>query len=455
MGYELDRLMQMYGVRSPAISYTGAAPGTEGYGADQELYKKYKQDFLNQINSVNPYYAMPQFAALRPMGAPAPGMPGAAPAPGYAPTAPTPQAPSPLTALQEPTYSNAAPATPAPAVPAATAPLAALRPAAGGAASSYIEGPTSGPADDAAAAWGNMSPLEQAQYYSMHPTMAAITQLGQNIFGYTIPGMIQNALVPEDVQLAKDVANGNLLANYMAQYDHFGNLLTPTGLPANVTPNAANLSLTNGLVANLIGQQAAAPVEDAVPTISNAQAAQQAAAEYNASLGSGASNIGYDSGGFGSYGENAAPGGAPAPGAIDGGYGSYGENVAPSGDGGGGDGGSKMICTELHRQGLMPEEIFAADQAFGEILVRLHPETYAGYARWARHVVRWMRREDLFGRAVTKLAHIVATPWSREMARSMGVAAAPSLVGRAMMAVGLPLCKWLGSKTAEPRLKQA
>lgn len=197
-----------------------------------------------------------------------------------------------------------------------------------------------------------------------------------------------------------------------------------------------------------------------------------------------APTVGYDTGGFGAYGENVAPvdtgvvvggpigpqgaigtdlgllsdaavsGGAPAPGAIDGGYGAYGENVAPGGDGGGGgDGGSKMICTKLHELGKMPEEIFIADQAFGALMAKDEPETYDGYAVWARHVVRWMSREDWIGKAVVGIVHTIATPWSVAMAEQMGVNVKSNWFGRLLMTGGLQLCKMIGKMTHKGSLK--
>ncbi len=109
---------------------------------------------------------------------------------------------------------------------------------------------------------------------------------------------------------------------------------------------------------------------------------------------------------------------------------------APSaigGDGGGGPGGGKIICTKLHELGKMPTEIYEADQAFGAMLVSESPETYQGYACWAQHVVRWMGRDDLFGKFVVFAAYHIATPWSKAMAQEMGVKVASGWFGRFLM----------------------
>lgn len=258
-------------------------------------------------------------------------------------------------------------------------------------------------------AWGNLTPLEQAQFYSMHPTMAAITQTGQNLFGLTTLGQLQKAMVPEFVQQQKDIANGNLLANYMAQYDPFGNLLQPNqgmvqvaplnmrgeepaygGTPTtgydpggfgaygeNVAPTASLGNDVDGFGSYV--EQEGTPGEPSsgvvvggpigssyggvdVSAIGGYGALGQTApggAGFGMDLGFGegfdspaaaqeaadaAAAAAVNESSFGSYGENVAPSGAPAPGAPDGGYGSHGENVAPSGDGGGGGDGGGSGC---------------------------------------------------------------------------------------------------------------
>jgi hypothetical protein len=114
------------------------------------------------------------------------------------------------------------------------------------------------------------------------------------------------------------------------------------------------------------------------------------------------------------------------------------------GDGGGGGGGGKIICTKLHELGKMPREIYEADQAFGAILVQESPETYHGYACWAQTVVRWMSRDDWFGKFVIFAAYHIATPWSKAMAQEMGVKVESGWFGRFLMKQGLKVCRAIG-----------
>ena len=91
-------------------------------------------------------------------------------------------------------------------------------------------------------AWGNLTPLEQAQFYSMHPGLAKTTTTLIDGFGRTIPGMIQNYFVPNFVQQQKDIANGNLLKEYMQQYDYFGNPMAPSVLSTMSPQDQANIN---------------------------------------------------------------------------------------------------------------------------------------------------------------------------------------------------------------------
>ena len=126
--------------------------------------------------------------------------------------------------------------------------------------------------------------------------------------------------------------------------------------------------------------------------------------------------------------------------------------------GGGGGGGGKIICTKLYELGLMSKEIYLADQAFGAKLVEQSPDIYNGYRAWAEIVVDWMdgrgpkmmpwMTDEAFGQAAkswsTRWAQDIATPWAEEMAYQMGESLLPNNTGKAIMAVGTPICKAVG-----------
>ena len=128
-------------------------------------------------------------------------------------------------------------------------------------------------------------------------------------------------------------------------------------------------------------------------------------------------------------------------------------------EGGAGAGGDKIICTKLYELGLMSEEIYLADQAFGAELVQRSPDIYNGYRAWAEIVVDWMdgagpkimpwMTDEDFGVAVKKWsitwAQDIATPWAEEMAFKMGKKSQGSLTGRMITAAGIPICKLVGA----------
>lgn len=132
---------------------------------------------------------------------------------------------------------------------------------------------------------------------------------------------------------------------------------------------------------------------------------------------------------------------------------------------------SKIICTKLFEYGLMPQNIFEADQEFGARLIETHPDIYNGYRAWAEIVVDWMdgkgpkmmpwMSDEEFSVAAknwsTKWALDIATPWAEEMAHIMGAKEQGSLTGKMMFAFGIPICKvigvwqrWFGPSKKEP-----
>lgn len=138
--------------------------------------------------------------------------------------------------------------------------------------------------------------------------------------------------------------------------------------------------------------------------------------------------------------------------------GRFGINPRDGIEGQGGGGGGKIICTKLYELGLMDKEIYEADQAFGAKLVSVRPDIYNGYRAWAEIVVDWMdgngpnmmpwlpeqRRREITQRWSTSWAQEIATPWAEEMAYQMGQRTTGNVTGKAIMAIGTPICKAVG-----------
>lgn len=119
----------------------------------------------------------------------------------------------------------------------------------------------------------------------------------------------------------------------------------------------------------------------------------------------------------------------------------------------------KIICTKLYELGFLPEDVYNADQDFGERLVETHPDIYNGYVAWAQVVVDWMegngpqcmfwirneqKRRETQQKLSTSWARKIATPWAVHMAYIMGVEKKDSITGKVLMGVGAPICKIIG-----------
>ena len=107
-----------------------------------------------------------------------------------------------------------------------------------------------------------------------------------------------------------------------------------------------------------------------------------------------------------------------------------------TGDVGPGIGGEgTYICTELHRQGLMSDEIYEADAAFGRTLP---DEVMEGYSVFAIPVARWMAKSRL----LTAVIKPFALRWANHMAGS------ENWFGKWALKAGIPFCRFL-AKTQE------
>lgn len=91
-----------------------------------------------------------------------------------------------------------------------------------------------------------------------------------------------------------------------------------------------------------------------------------------------------------------------------------------------------VICTELHRQGLLPTDIYQKDSEYGKTLPI---EVLVGYTTIASPVVNLMKSSKLF----TKLISIPAINWAKHIS---GVQY--SYFGRSVQLIGEPICGLLG-----------
>ena len=121
---------------------------------------------------------------------------------------------------------------------------------------------------------------------------------------------------------------------------------------------------------------------------------------------------------------------------------------------------SKIICAKLYDFGLMDQNIWAADQAYGQWLRKKDRRVYRGYVRWARIVTAWMdgkgptympwildadKRSQAQKAAITDMAIKIGTPWSEHMAYLMGALPEDNVQGRILMEIGKPICRFVDS----------
>jgi hypothetical protein len=111
-------------------------------------------------------------------------------------------------------------------------------------------------------------------------------------------------------------------------------------------------------------------------------------------------------------------------------YKGYGGNNSGSG------GGNKIICNELYLQGYLSEDLWDADERYGEVLFATAPRTAIGYQMWARKVVKLMKKNPLYG----SIAYTVFKPWTEYMGYKMGMDIKPTIMGR--------LTNWIGVKVS-------
>jgi len=94
-----------------------------------------------------------------------------------------------------------------------------------------------------------------------------------------------------------------------------------------------------------------------------------------------------------------------------------------------------VICTEMHRQGLLSDELFEADKIFGKEIKKYDRSLYDGYLLWAVPFVKFIQDKPTF----TKFSYqICFKHWAEYMGYMVGVRKKLNLYGY-MMHRGLSL----------------
>jgi hypothetical protein len=126
-------------------------------------------------------------------------------------------------------------------------------------------------------------------------------------------------------------------------------------------------------------------------------------------------------------------------------------NLIAAGSGQKSSGGSSgmfgsVLCTELNRQGLMPDDMYILDSMYG---LTLPADVIYGYHFWAIPVARAMRKS----RVLTCILRPFILAWGKEMQARM-VGGKGSAFGRILLRLGVPFCRWLGRTLINPVLVQ-
>jgi len=94
-----------------------------------------------------------------------------------------------------------------------------------------------------------------------------------------------------------------------------------------------------------------------------------------------------------------------------------------------------VICTELHRQGIMPSDLYMKDAIYGANLKMRDPYVFIGYHFLAKPLVKKMQTSKL----LTNILKYPAMKWAKHIAGEE-----ISLIGSFLQVVGEPFCSLLG-----------
>jgi len=96
-----------------------------------------------------------------------------------------------------------------------------------------------------------------------------------------------------------------------------------------------------------------------------------------------------------------------------------------------------VICTELHRQGLIDDETYEADERFGK---KQDLDVMVGYHSWGIPLAGLMRKSEV----VTWIIKPIALAWAENMAYKEGITKKKNLLGALIHSIGVPVCRAIG-----------
>lgn len=99
--------------------------------------------------------------------------------------------------------------------------------------------------------------------------------------------------------------------------------------------------------------------------------------------------------------------------------------------------GGKLLCTEIHRQGLLDDALFAGDLEYAK---GVSEATKVGYWSWARPLTKKLKESKVLTKMVTPFVRA----WATEMAFKTGFSQKGSVFGKIMCWTFEPACYLLG-----------
>lgn len=106
--------------------------------------------------------------------------------------------------------------------------------------------------------------------------------------------------------------------------------------------------------------------------------------------------------------------------------------------------GGSVVCTELNRQGYISDEVLIMEGVYKTR--HIDGETYNGYLKLFTPVVGLMKKSKI----ITQIVRPFGVGVANELAHRINDKYKPSLLGKLVLKIGLPLCKIVGKK-AEKR----
>lgn len=97
-----------------------------------------------------------------------------------------------------------------------------------------------------------------------------------------------------------------------------------------------------------------------------------------------------------------------------------------------------VLCTELNRQGILSNELYAKDVVFGQFLRKEWPETITGYHFLAKPVVKLMKKSKIF----TKIISYPILSWAKYIASDFEN---KYVMGAILFHAGMPICAFIGT----------